>query len=103
VPIRQRFGLLIELTLYALRKFFSHPREAAPLPPYLAYAISPELLALAVQELNARNDEDALLEAAPFFNDGLNRIEVWCGSHKVGDVPPKAQQIPAGEPIRDSG
>jgi hypothetical protein len=99
----QRFiRQLVELALYALRNLFLRSRETAAPPAYLAFAIGPEVLAIAVQELNARSDEDALREAAPLFYDGLMRIEVWCGSRKVGDIPLGAQQIPDGEPVRHS-
>jgi hypothetical protein len=50
--------------------------------------------------LDADNDEGALQRAAPLFHEDLKRIEVWCGSRKVGDIPPKSAQIPDGEPIR---
>jgi hypothetical protein len=40
--------------------------------------------------------------AAPFFNEGLKRIEVWCGSRKVGNLPPRSDEISDGMPIRDS-
>jgi hypothetical protein len=91
---------LIELWLYAVRRL-SRRRETPP-SVYLAYSISPEVLAVAVQELNARDDEVALQEATPLFNDELKRVEVWCGSRKVGDIPPKSAQIPDGEPVRHS-
>jgi Zn-dependent protease with chaperone function len=68
----QRFiRQLVELALYALRNLFLRSRETAAPPAYLAFAIGPEVLAIAVQELDARSDENALREAAPLFNDGL--------------------------------
>jgi hypothetical protein len=42
------------------------------------------------------------VKAGPLFQDGLERIEVWCGSRKVGDIPPKADEKSNGESIRDS-
>jgi hypothetical protein len=98
----QRFlRQLIELALYVLRKF-SRGRESAAPFGYLAYSIGPEVLAIDVQELDARSDQDALQKATPIFHDGLKRIEVWCGSRKVGDIPPKSDQIPDDESIRNS-
>jgi hypothetical protein len=47
------------------------------------------VLAIGVRELDVQNDEDALKKATPLFHDGLKRIEVWCGSRKAGDIPPK--------------
>jgi hypothetical protein len=79
---------LIGLWLYALRKL-SHRRKRVVPSVYLAFSIGPEALAIRVHELNVQTDEDALNEATPLFHDGLDRIEVWCGSRKVGDVPPK--------------
>lgn len=92
---------MIELALYVLRKL-SRPRESAAQSVYLAYSIGPEMLAIAVHKLDADNDEGALQKAASLFNDDLRRIEVWCGSRKAGDIPPKSEQIPDGEPIRHS-
>jgi hypothetical protein len=92
---------VIELALYLLHKF-SRPREGAAESGYLAYSIGPEMLAIAVNELDADNDEGALKRAAPLFHEDLKRIEVWCGSRKVGDIPPRSEQIPDGEPIRHS-
>jgi hypothetical protein len=54
---------------------------------YLAFSIGPEMLAIGVWELDARDDEVALDKAAAFFHERLRRIEVWCGSRKVGDIP----------------
>jgi hypothetical protein len=91
---------LIELWLYVVHK----PSRRRDTPPsvYLAYSIGPEVLAIEVRELDAQNDEDALQKATPLFNEGLKRIEVWCGSRKVGDVPPMANDICDGNAIRDS-
>jgi hypothetical protein len=92
---------LIGLRLY-IRRSFSLRREGDAAPVYLAYGIGPEMLAVTVCELNARNDEDALKEATPLFREELERIEVWCGSRKVGNIPPRSNEISDGEPIRDS-
>jgi hypothetical protein len=56
---------------------------------YRAFSIGPEWLAIGVRELDVSDDEDALEKASPIFNDGLKRVEVWCGSRKVGDIRPK--------------
>jgi hypothetical protein len=66
------------------------PRRESAVPlVYLAFSIGPEFLAIGVRELDVLDDEDALKKASPIFNDGLKRVEVWCGSRKVGDIPPK--------------
>jgi hypothetical protein len=86
-----RHGLksqLIGLWLYVLRRL-SRRRESVAPSVYLAFSIGPEVLAIGVRELDVQNDEDALKKASPLFHDGLKRIEVWCGSRKVGDIPPK--------------
>jgi hypothetical protein len=77
---------LIELALYVLRKLSSRPIRTTP-SIYLAFSIGPEMLAVRVHELDVQNDEDALEKAMPLFHDGLERIEVWCGSRKVGNIP----------------
>ena len=79
---------MIGLWLYVFRKL-SHQRESVARSVYLAFLIGPELLAIGVRELDVQNDEDALKKATPLFHDGLKRIEVWCGSRKVGDLLPK--------------
>jgi hypothetical protein len=92
---------LIGLWLYVLRKL-SLPRESATPSIYLAFSIGPEVLAVGVRELDVQNDEDALKKAAPFFHDGLKRIEVWCGSRKVADIPPEMDNISNDDAMRDS-
>jgi hypothetical protein len=92
---------LIGLRLYIHHKF-SLRRESGAAPVYLAYGIGPEVLAVTAHELNAQNDEDALQEATPLFHEGLERIEVWRGSRKVGNIPPRSNEISDGEPVRDS-
>jgi hypothetical protein len=92
---------LIGLRLYIQGKF-SLRRESDAASVYLAYGIGPEVLAVTVHELNARNDEDALKEATPLFREELERIEVWCGSRKVGNIPPRSNEISDGRPVRDS-
>jgi hypothetical protein len=81
---------LMGLRLYIHRKFSRH-RESDAASVYLAYGIGPEVLPVTVRELNAQNDEDALKEATPLFHQELERIEVWCGPRKVGDIPPRSR------------
>jgi hypothetical protein len=57
---------------------------------YCAFSIGPEELAISVYEFEARDDMEALEIAAPLFRDALKRIEVWCGSRKVGHIPPES-------------
>jgi hypothetical protein len=70
-------------------------------PQYCAFAIGPEELAISVYEFDARDDAEALEKASSRFHDGLERVEVWCGSRKVGDVPPKQNVAPASKSISD--
>ena len=92
---------LIEPWRYVLSKFLRRREIVAP-SSYLAFSIGPEVLAIGVHELDAQNDEDALEKATPLFHDELKRIEVWCGSRKVGDIPPKSNEKSDGVPVRDS-
>ena len=69
---------------------------------YRAFSIGPEFLAIGVLELDVLDDEDALKKASPIFNDGLKRVEVWFGSRKVGDIPPKVDDISDDDAMRDS-
>jgi hypothetical protein len=100
--VLQRFeGRLIGLWLYIIRSFFRRPENAVP-RTYFAYSIGPEMLAIVVRELEAQNDEAALSEATPLFHDGLKRIEVWCGSRRVGDIPPRSNENSDGGVVRDT-
>jgi hypothetical protein len=102
VAAHQRFeNRLIGRLLSVVRKLSRRHENAAP-SVYLAYSIGPEVLAIGVHELNAQNDEAALSEATPLFYDGLKRVEVWCGPRKVGDIPPKSDEVSGGRPVRDS-
>jgi hypothetical protein len=102
VAAHRRFGKrLIGLLLSAIRKLSRRHENAAP-SVYLAYSIGPEVVAIGVHELDAQNDEIALSEAAPLFHDGLKRIEVWCGARKVGEIPPKSEEVSSGRDVRDS-
>jgi hypothetical protein len=69
---------------------------------YCAFAIGPEELAIAAHELVAKNDVEALEKATPLLHDGLKRVEVWCGSRKVGDIWPQTKHVPDSGSIRDS-
>ena len=69
---------------------------------YSAFAIGPEELAISVYEFDARDDSEALDRAAPLFHDQLTRIEVWCGSRKVGHIPPMSNDTFNEKPTRDS-
>jgi hypothetical protein len=90
---RQRFKRrLIGLRLYVFRKLSRRGETAAP-PVYFAFPIGPEALAVGVCKLDAQKDEDALKRATPLFHEGLNRIEVWCGSRKVGGIPPRQNEV----------
>jgi hypothetical protein len=60
------------------------------------------MLVTSVQELDARTDAVALQKAAPLFCEGLKSIEVWCGSRKVGDIPPSQGDVSDDGAIRDS-
>jgi hypothetical protein len=82
LPLQRFEGLLIGLWFYIINRFFRRAENAVP-KTYLAYSIGPEMLAIAVRELEAQNDEAALSEATPLFHDGLKRIEVWCGSRSA--------------------
>jgi hypothetical protein len=101
LPLQRFEGLLIGLWFYIINRFFRRAENAVP-KTYLAYSIGPEMLAIAVRELEAQNDEAALSEATPLFHDGLKRIEVWCGSRKVGDVPARPNENYDGGAVRES-
>jgi hypothetical protein len=73
--------------LWLVRRLLRWRQRVVP-PVYLAFSIGPDALAIRVHELDVQSDEDALEKARPLFHDGLQRIEVWCGSRKVGDIPP---------------
>jgi hypothetical protein len=53
--------------------------------PYRAFVIGPDQLAIAVHAIAADYDDMALEKAMQLR--GQHRIELWCGSRKVGDVP----------------
>ena len=56
---------------------------------YRAFVIGSDGLAVDVHEVDARNDEVAL-EKAKQLQGGSERLEVWYGSRKVGDIGAKA-------------
>ena len=53
---------------------------------YRAFVIGPDELAIAEHVIAADSDDTALGKA--MLLQGQHRIELWCGSRKVGDVPP---------------
>jgi hypothetical protein len=92
---------MIGLGIHVFGKILCRRENAGP-SRYLAYPVGPEVLAIGVHELDAQNDQAALSEAIPLFHDGLKRVEIWCGSRKVGDIPPETDEKLKGEPIRNS-
>jgi hypothetical protein len=84
------------------RSLLNSRRGGFWLPEYRAFAIGPEELAISFCEIYVRDDVEALEKATPLFRDGLKRIEVWCGSRKVGDIPPRQNDVAVSAPIRDS-
>jgi hypothetical protein len=63
----------------------SRPRKPEP-DPYRAFEIGPDGFAVAVHIIAADYDDMALEKAMQL--QGQHRIELWCGSRKVGGVPP---------------
>jgi hypothetical protein len=53
--------------------------------PYRAFVIGPDGLAIAVHSIVAGYDHEALEKAMQL--QGELRIELWCGTRKVADVP----------------
>jgi hypothetical protein len=91
MPTRQGFkSQLIGLWLYVLRNLWRRRESIAP-SVYLAFSIGPEELAVGVYELDVRSDEEARVKARPFFQDGLKRVEIWCGSRKVAEIPERPE------------
>jgi hypothetical protein len=70
------------------------------LSTYRAFVIGLAELAVGVHEIDALCDGDALAQAAK-LQDGPERLEVWCGSRKVGDIPTKPE-ISEGKRLQDS-
>jgi hypothetical protein len=93
---------LIGFWSYVLPRVLKRGSGSAVPQTYRAFSIGPEWLAIGVLELDVLDDEDALKKASPIFNDGLKRVEVWCGSRKVGDIPPKVDDISDDDAMRDS-
>jgi hypothetical protein len=99
---RQRFKRhLITLGLFALGKLSRRHGGIAP-SAYLAFSIGPEMLATSVQKLDASDDQVALEKAFPLFHDGLKRVEVWRGTRKVGDIPPRREGVSDND-VSDNG
>jgi hypothetical protein len=55
------------------------------LDPYRAFVIGLDGLAIAVHSIIAGHDDEALEKAMQL--QGELRIELWCGTPKVADVP----------------
>jgi hypothetical protein len=53
--------------------------------PYRAFVIGPDGLAIAMHSIVAGYDDEALEKATRL--QGELRIELWCGTRKVADVP----------------
>ena len=62
----------------------NRPRKCQP-DPYRAFVIGPSGLAIAEHAIVAGYDDEAV-EKAMQLQGGL-RIELWCGTRKVADVP----------------
>ena len=65
----------------------SRPEKREP-EPYRGFVISPDEFAIAVHIIAADHDAEALERAMKL--QGELRIELWCGSRKVADVPSPA-------------
>jgi hypothetical protein len=68
---------------------------------YSAFAIGPEELAISAHELEVQDDVAALQKASLILHRGIKRIEVWCGSRKVGDIPAMPDNV-SGRFVGDS-
>jgi hypothetical protein len=62
----------------------NRPRKLEP-DPYRAFVIGPDGLAIAMHSIVAGYDDEALEKATRLR--GELRIELWCGSRKIGDIP----------------
>lgn len=62
---------------------FNRPQKPEP-DSYGAFVIGPDELAIAAHVIAADSDDMALGKAIQL--QGQHRIELWCGSRKVGDV-----------------
>jgi hypothetical protein len=66
-------------------RIFGQLNRPRKLEPYQAFVIGPNQLAIAVHVIAANYDDMALEKAMQLQRQ--HRIELWCGSRKVGDVP----------------
>ena len=73
----------------------SRPRKPDP-DPYRAFVIGPDRLAIAVHIIVADHDGLAI-EKARALEGGL-RVELWCGSRKVADIPAEPQALERQNP-----
>jgi hypothetical protein len=62
----------------------NRPRKLEP-DRYRAFVIGPDGLAISVHSIVAGCDDEALKKATRL--QGELRIELWCGTRKVADVP----------------
>ena len=62
----------------------NRPRKLEP-DRYGAFVIGPDGLAIVVHSIIAGHDDEALEKAMQL--QGELRIELWCGTRKVADVP----------------
>jgi hypothetical protein len=69
---------------------FGARRKREP-DPYQAFVIGPNGLATAMHVIVADYDSEALGKAMQF--QGELRVELWCGSRKVADVPAAPQAV----------
>jgi hypothetical protein len=81
---------LLCMGLFCKKQFRVPPPRSRTDPPPVARAAA----------AYGDTDEDALKRATPLFHEGLNRIEVWCGSRKVGDIPPRQNEVSERGAIR---
>jgi hypothetical protein len=71
---------------WLVRIFGKHNRSGKLEPdPYRAFVIGPDGLAIAMHSIVAGDDDEALEKATRL--QGKLRIELWCGTRKVGDIP----------------
>jgi hypothetical protein len=79
--------------LRRVQRAFGAPRKREP-DPYRAFVIGADGLAIAMHVIVADYDSEALGKAMQ-FQDEL-RIELWCGSRKVADIPAAPQAVENG-------
>jgi hypothetical protein len=70
-----------------LISLINRPRKRQP-DPYRAFAIGPDEFVIPVHLIVADYDDQALDKVMQL--QGELRIELWCGSRKLADIPPTA-------------